>query len=44
VNGGGTKPGEAYFSLDQDSGGTLFVTAVPKDGRYAVRMEIVIEP
>jgi hypothetical protein len=41
-NGGGTKPGQSYFSLRQAKGGTVFVTAVPKDGDYVVRMDAVV--
>jgi len=42
-NGAGTKPGEAYFALHQaKGGGTIFVTAVPGDGGFVVRLEAVV--
>jgi hypothetical protein len=44
VNGGGTKPGERYFSLDASDGGTVMVTAVPMGDGYAIRLEALFLP
>lgn len=43
TNGGGTRPGESDFSLQQaKGGGTVFVTAVPRDGGFVVRLEALV--
>ncbi len=41
VNGGGTKPGDEYFSFD-DNGGTVFVTAVRDGDSFAIRVEAIV--
>jgi hypothetical protein len=44
TNGGGTAPGESYFSLRQRTGGWIYVTAVPKGDTYTVRLEAAVKP
>jgi hypothetical protein len=41
TNGGGLKPGEEHFSF-RGSGGTVFVTAVPKGDEFRVRIEAIV--
>ena len=41
VNGGGTKPGDEYFSFDANFG-TVFVTAVRDGDAFAIRVEAIV--
>ena len=41
--GGGTAPGESYFSLETETRSTVFVTAVPDGDSFRVRFEALVE-